>query len=101
MTWMNLAAGGFPLYLDHRAVFDEAYGFYVLEKTDNLHALVGEEPVPCAPTAEQIDRFKERLRTTLHGETEGQRLRVEVEALRRLDRGAPPEIPPADSWIRD
>ena len=27
--------------------------------------------------------------------------RVEVEALRRLDRGAPPEIPPADSWIRD
>ena len=27
--------------------------------------------------------------------------RVEVEALRRLDRGEPPEIPPADSWIRD
>ena len=27
--------------------------------------------------------------------------RSEVEALRRLDRGAPPEIPPADSWIRD
>ena len=27
--------------------------------------------------------------------------RVEVEALRRLDRGAPPSIPPADSWIRD
>jgi citrate synthase len=27
--------------------------------------------------------------------------RAEVEALRRLDRGAPPEIPPADSWIRD
>lgn len=27
--------------------------------------------------------------------------RVEVEALRRLDRGAPPEIPPVDSWIRD
>ena len=35
--------------------------------------------------------------------TKRQRLyrRVEVEALRRLDRGAPPEIPPADSWIRD
>ena len=27
--------------------------------------------------------------------------RAEVEALRRLDRGEPPEIPPADSWIRD
>jgi excisionase family DNA binding protein len=27
--------------------------------------------------------------------------RAEVEALRRLDRGAPPEIPPVDSWIRD
>jgi len=27
--------------------------------------------------------------------------RAEVEALRRLDRGAPPEIPRADSWIRD
>jgi citrate synthase len=27
--------------------------------------------------------------------------RAEVEALRRLDRGRPPEIPPADSWIRD
>src|SRR5712691_6947529 len=27
--------------------------------------------------------------------------RAEVEALRRLDRGAAPEIPPADSWIRD
>jgi excisionase family DNA binding protein len=27
--------------------------------------------------------------------------RAEVEALRRLDRGAPPAIPPADSWIRD
>ncbi len=27
--------------------------------------------------------------------------RADVEALRRLDRGAPPEIPPADSWIRD
>ena len=27
--------------------------------------------------------------------------RAEVEALRRLDRGGPPDIPPADSWIRD
>ena len=27
--------------------------------------------------------------------------RAEVEALRRLDRGGPPEIPPVDSWIRD
>jgi citrate synthase len=35
--------------------------------------------------------------------TKRQRLyrRAEVEALRRLDRGEPPEIPPADSWIRD
>ena len=35
--------------------------------------------------------------------TKRQRLyrRAEVEAHRRLDRGAPPEIPPADSWIRD
>jgi len=27
--------------------------------------------------------------------------RAEVEALRRLDRGRPRDIPPADSWIRD
>ena len=27
--------------------------------------------------------------------------RAEVEALIRLDRGAGPEIPPAESWIRD
>ena len=27
--------------------------------------------------------------------------RAEVEALRRLDRGGPPTIPPVDSWIRD
>ena len=27
--------------------------------------------------------------------------RAEVEALRRLERGRPPQIPPADSWIRD
>lgn len=35
--------------------------------------------------------------------TKRQRLyrRAEVEALRRLDRGGPPDIPPADSWIRD
>jgi excisionase family DNA binding protein len=35
--------------------------------------------------------------------TKRQRLyrRAEVEGLRRLDRGEPPEIPPADSWIRD
>jgi citrate synthase len=35
--------------------------------------------------------------------TKRQRLyrRAEVDALRRLDRGTPPDIPPADSWIRD
>ena len=35
--------------------------------------------------------------------TKRQRLyrRAEVEALRRLERGQPPQIPPADSWIRD
>ena len=35
--------------------------------------------------------------------TKRQRLyrRAEVEALRRLDRGGPPQIPPADSWLRD
>jgi excisionase family DNA binding protein len=35
--------------------------------------------------------------------TKRQRLyrRAELEALRRLDRGGPPDIPPADSWIRD
>jgi excisionase family DNA binding protein len=27
--------------------------------------------------------------------------RAEVEALLRLDRGAAPEIPPAENWIRD
>jgi len=27
--------------------------------------------------------------------------RAEVEALLRLDRGGAPQIPPADSWIRD
>src|SRR5436190_14301084 len=27
--------------------------------------------------------------------------RADVEALRRLERATPPEIPPADSWIRD
>ena len=35
--------------------------------------------------------------------TKRQRLyrRVELEALRRLDAGQRPKIPPADSWIRD
>ena len=35
--------------------------------------------------------------------TKRQRLyrRAEIEALRRLERGRPPDIPPADSWIRD
>ena len=35
--------------------------------------------------------------------TKRQRLyrRAELEALRRLDAGQPPKIPPADSWIRD
>jgi excisionase family DNA binding protein len=35
--------------------------------------------------------------------TKRQRLyrRADVEALRRLERGGPPDIPPADSWIRD
>ena len=35
--------------------------------------------------------------------TKRQRLyrRAELEALRRLDAGRPPQIPPADSWIRD
>ncbi len=68
------------LYLDHRDVFNEAYDFYVLEKTENLHILLGRNPVACAPTEPQIDAFKKKLITTLRPEGEGPKLRVEVEA---------------------
>ncbi|PIQ83237.1 MAG: hypothetical protein COV75_08495 [Candidatus Omnitrophica bacterium CG11_big_fil_rev_8_21_14_0_20_63_9] len=68
------------LYLDHRQVFDEAYGFFVLEKTENLHILLGRKPVACTPTASQIDAFRQKLITTLRPEGEGPKLRVEVEA---------------------
>ncbi len=68
------------LYLDHRDVFNEAYEFYVLEKTDNLHILLGRSPAACHPSDLQIEAFKQKLITTLRPEGEGPKLRVEVEA---------------------
>ena len=57
------------LYLDHRAAFDQAYGFFMLEKTDNLHTLLGYPPVPCNPSPSRIERFREELRKALRKET--------------------------------
>lgn len=68
------------LYLDHRDAFNEAYDFYVLEKTDNLHILLGRNPVACNPSEPQIEAFRQKLITTLRPEGEGPKLRVEVEA---------------------
>jgi hypothetical protein len=67
------------LYLDHREVFDEAYEFYALEKTDNLHSLVGRAPVPCKPSSTLVEAFKRALSAAMRPEGEGPRLRVEVE----------------------
>jgi len=67
------------LYLDYQQVFDEAYDFFVLEKTENLHILLGRTPIVCTPTEPQIDAFKQKLITTLRPEGEGPKLRVEVE----------------------
>ncbi len=68
------------LYLDHRDAFNEAYDFYVLEKTDNLHILLGKNPVACNPSEPQIEAFRQKLITTLRPEGDGPRMRVEVEA---------------------
>jgi len=66
------------LYLDHRDAFDEAYDFFVLEKTENLHTPLGDRPVRCKPPNIRIGQFKEELQKALRRETEGPQLRVEV-----------------------
>lgn len=75
------------LYLDHREAFDEAYDFYVLEKTDNLHTLLGRKPVPCAPASADLARFKDALQQALRSEAHGPQLSIEV---------APPH---PDKWM--
>lgn len=66
------------LYLEHRAVFDEAYDFFMLEKAENLHTLLGRHPVPCEPTPERLDQFKTELVKALRRDAHGPQLLVEV-----------------------
>ncbi len=68
------------LFLNHRQVFDQAYQFFTLEKTDNLYALVGRQPVTCAPSDASVRGFEEELSRVLRKEAQGPRLRVEVES---------------------
>jgi hypothetical protein len=65
------------LFLEHRAVFDAAYDFYVLEKTEGLHTLLGRQAVPCKPTAGRLDRFKAELSKALRRDAHGPHLLVE------------------------
>jgi len=67
------------LFLDHRDEFDQAYRFYMLEKTEKLYNLMGETPTLCHPSAGNIARFKEQLAEILRREAYGPRLLVEVE----------------------
>ena len=67
------------LFVDHRRAFETAYAFFMLEKTENLHTLVGDRPAPCKPSDASVQRFKEELSVILARGTEGSRLRVEVE----------------------
>jgi hypothetical protein len=66
------------LFLDHRAVFDEAYDFYVLEKTDNLHTLLGRQAVACKPSDARLAKFKTELSKALRREAHGPQLLIEV-----------------------
>lgn len=66
------------LFLDHREVFDEAYGFYVLEKTDNLHTLLGRRPVVFKPSPTRLTSFERELRKALRREAHGPQLVIEV-----------------------
>ena len=61
------------MFLEHRTVFDEVYGFYTIEKTESLDILVGRDPVACDPTAEQLQAFRSRLVTKLKREDVGGR----------------------------
>lgn len=65
------------LFLENRPVFEEAYEFFMLEKAENLHTLLGREPVPCAPTKARIERFKTELIKVLKRDAHGGQLRVE------------------------
>lgn len=67
------------LYLDHRTSFDQAYDFYMIEKTDNLHTLLGDDAAECKPAAWEVDAFKEALRKALKKEKVGPKLKVEIE----------------------
>jgi hypothetical protein len=66
------------MFLEHRQVFDEVYGFYTIEKTDSLDILIGRDPVPCDPTEDQLQEFRNRLVRTLKREAVGDGFRVEV-----------------------
>jgi len=78
---LTLAKLAMMLFLDHRSAFKSTYAFHTIEKTENLHTLIGLRPVACDPSPEQVERFKAELIETLRGDdrrADGPRLLVEV-----------------------
>ncbi len=65
------------LFLDHRRDFDVTYEFHSIEKTENLHILMGGQPVPCAPTLDQVEALRCALKSVLYEDAMGDRLLIE------------------------
>lgn len=66
------------MFLEHRAEFEEVYGYYTIEKTDSLDILIGRHPVPCDATEEHLSEFRKELAIVLKRDAHGDRLRVEL-----------------------
>lgn len=78
---LTLAKLAMTIFLDHRSAFDSTYAFHTIEKTENLHTMIGLRPMPCDPSPERVDRFKAELIATLGSDpqrADGARLLVEV-----------------------
>lgn len=75
---LSLEKLAMTLFLDHRDDFDAVYEFHTIEKTDSLHTLIGDSPVPCSPTPANLERFRVALGAALRREANGPQLLVEV-----------------------